>query len=342
MGIMTTFSSPLDGSRRSRIGMQTLLRGEPLANKGIRAREREGISMHAVRNLVFAALAAGSAAVFANPTWAADAACPAGALGVSKVVEVDTTGGPWFGSPKGDPNFLAPKEVVLTFDDGPSPQDTREVLAALAKECTKATFFVVGEMVALHPEIVKEVAEQGHTIGTHTWSHPNLAKLSLDDVKREVEATFDAAQKASPEPIAPFFRYPYLSSSKTTVDYMKSRNIAQFAVDIDSQDWRVRSSKPVVARVMAGLKARGRGIILMHDIHKWSADAVPTLLARLKAGGYKVVQLKAKTPVELIADVSPPVKKPQHRATRKRSKATAWKWKARRRKMALRYRKPPA
>jgi peptidoglycan/xylan/chitin deacetylase (PgdA/CDA1 family) len=135
--------------------------------------------------------------IVSNSSVLAGDACPTGALGVSRISEVDTTGGPWYGAPNGDPNFLAPGEVVLTFDDGPSPKDTREVFAALAKECTKATFFVVGEMVALYPEIVKEVAEQGHTIGTHTWSHPNLAKLSLPDVTREIEATFDAAQKAS-------------------------------------------------------------------------------------------------------------------------------------------------
>ena len=227
-----------------------------------------------------------------------------------EILEVDTTGGPWYGEPNGDPNFLAPGEVVLTFDDGPSPNDTREVIAALAKECTKATFFVVGEMVALYPEIVKEVAEQGHTIGTHTWSHRNLARLSLPDVTREIEATFDAAQKASPEPVAPFFRYPYLSSSKLAVDYLKSRNIGQFAIDIDSSDWRVRSSKGVVTRVMAGLKKKGRGIILMHDIHKWTADALPELLAEIRAGGYKVVQLKPKAALRLIADVSSPATRP--------------------------------
>lgn len=295
---------------------------------------------HLILTMLCAALIAPAAGVRAQ---AGQDTCPASTLGVSRIIDVDTTGGPWFGKPHGDPNFLAPKEVVLTFDDGPSP-DTRKILAALAKECTKATFFVVGEMVALHPEIVKEVAEQGHTIGIHSWSHPNLARLPLKDVEEEVEATFDAAQKASPEPIAPFFRYPYLSSSKTTVDYMKSRNIGQFAVDIDSQDWRVRSSKPVIARIMAGLKARGRGIILMHDIHKWTADALPTLLAQLKAGGYKVVQLKAKTPLQLIADVAPPVKttkKAQTRSAHKRSKVTAWKLKHRNR-MAQQVRKPSA
>jgi peptidoglycan/xylan/chitin deacetylase (PgdA/CDA1 family) len=275
-----------------------------------------------------------AACTAASPASAADSeACPAGALGVSRTIEVDTTGGPWFGKPHGDPNFLAPNEVVLTFDDGPSPTNTRKVLEALAKECTKATFFVVGEMAVLHPEVIKEEVEQGHTIGTHTWTHPNLARRSLEDVKREVEATFDIAQKASPKPIAPFFRYPYLSSSETTVDYFKSRNIGQFAVDIDSQDWRVRSSKPVIARVMAGLKARGRGIILMHDIHKWTADAIPQLLAKLKAAGYKVVHLKAKEPIDLVADVAPPDKPVRHKLKRKRSKTAGWK--LRRKKMAL-------
>jgi peptidoglycan/xylan/chitin deacetylase (PgdA/CDA1 family) len=187
--------------------------------------------------------------IVSNSSVLAGDACPADTLGVSRILEVDTNGGPWYGAPNGDPNFLAPGEVVLTFDDGPSPKDTREVLAALAKECTKATFFVVGEMVALYPEIVKEVAEQGHTIGTHTWSHPNLARLSLPDDTREIEATFDAAQKASPEPVAPFFRYPYLSSSKLTVDYLKSRNIGQFAIDIVSSDWRVGPPTSSAARL---------------------------------------------------------------------------------------------
>ena len=295
--------------------------------------------MQAARSLTLAALAAATVAFAANLVEAGERVCAPGTLGISRTIEVDTTGGPWIGAPKGDPDFLRPKEVVLTFDDGPSPANTRKILAALAKECTTATFFVVGEMIVVHPEVVKEIAEQGHTIGTHTWTHPNLARRALDDVKHEVEATFNEAQKASPTPIAPFFRYPYLSSSDATETYMKSRNIAQFAVDIDSQDWRVRSSKPVLARVMAGLKARGRGIILMHDIHRWTADAVPQLLAQLKAGGYQVVQLKPKTSVDLIADVTPPEKPAHPQHARKRSRTASGKIQ---RKMALRTRKPSA
>lgn len=240
---------------------------------------------------------------------AAEETCPAGALGVSRTVEVDTTGGPWFGEPHGNRDFLAQGEVVLTFDDGPSARDTRTILAALAAECTKATFFVVGEMVAVHPEIVAETVAQGHTIGTHTWTHPNLAHLSKERAIQQIEATFNAAQNASPEPIAPFFRYPYLSSSKAMVEYLQSRNIGQFAIDIDSNDWRTRNPKAVINRVMAGLQRRGRGIILMHDIHKSTATALPGLLAQLKAKGYKVVALKAKSNLDLVADVTPPTKK---------------------------------
>jgi peptidoglycan/xylan/chitin deacetylase (PgdA/CDA1 family) len=87
------------------------------------------------------------------------------------------------------------------------------------------------------------------------------------NLTKEIEATFNAAQKAAGKPIAPIFRYPYLSSSQTSIDYLKERNIGQFAIDVDSNDWRVRSSKAVVTRIIAGLKKKGRGIILMHDIH---------------------------------------------------------------------------
>ena len=263
--------------------------------------------MRVAQKLSFVAWVSLASVMIAASPALADDACPAGTLGVSRIVEVDTTGGPWFGEPHGDRNLLAPGEVVLTFDDGPSPKDTRTILAALAKECTKATFFVVGSMVVQHPDVLAEVANQGHTIGTHTWSHANLAALPISQATQEIESAFNAAQKASPTPIAPFFRYPYLSSSKQTVDYLRSRNIGQFAVDIDSLDWRIHNSKALINKVMTGLKARGRGIILMHDIHKSTADALPELLSQIKAAGFKVVQLKPKAQIEMIADVTPPV-----------------------------------
>jgi peptidoglycan-N-acetylglucosamine deacetylase len=234
--------------------------------------------------------------------------CPPDALGVSRVVEIDTSGGPWFGAPLGDRELLVPGEVVLTFDDGPMPRSTRPILAALAAQCTRATFFMVGEMAAEHAEVVREVAEQGHTIGTHTWSHLNLKRLPDDKMKLQIEAAFTAVEKAAGVPIAPFFRYPYLSSSDTTVAYLQSRNIAQFAIDIDSFDWRSRNAPSVIKRVMSTLEQRGRGIILLHDIFPSTAAAVPALLKALKAKDYKVVHLRPAAAVQTLAGIEPPLK----------------------------------
>ncbi len=233
------------------------------------------------------------------------------ALGVARTIEIDATGGPWLGAPHGDPNLLQPGEVVLTFDDGPIPGTTRPILAALKAECTKATFLMVGQMASTYPDVVREVAAAGHTVGTHTWSHPNLALIAPARVVGQIEMAVNAVQKAAGAPIAPFFRYPYLSSTSATVAYLKKRNIAQLAIDIDSMDYLTRTPQRVVRGTMARLQAKGRGIILMHDIHAWTAKALPDLLALLKAGGYKVVHLQPKAPVEMleVAVASAPVKK---------------------------------
>src|SRR5262245_4647976 len=261
--------------------------------------------------------------------------CPPDALGVSRVAEIDTSGGPWFGEPLGERDLLVPGEVVLTFDDGPIPRSTRPILAALAAQCTRATFFMVGEMAAEHAEVVREVAEQGHTIGTHTWSHLNLKRLPDDKMKQQIEAAFMAVEKAAGVPIAPFFRYPYLSSSDATVAYLQSRNIAQFAIDIDSFDWRSRNASRVVQRVMSTLEQRGRGIILLHDIFPSTAAAVPALLKGLKDKGYKVVHLRPAAAVQTLAGFDPPAKEVKqgekvvrrvriHAKTRVTSKWLAW------------------
>jgi peptidoglycan/xylan/chitin deacetylase (PgdA/CDA1 family) len=192
------------------------------------------------------------------PGAAAENVCPPTALGVSRTAEIDTTGGPWFGSPRGDKDFLAPGEVVLTFDDGPTPRNSRTILAALAAHCTKATFFMLGEMAAEYPSLVKEIATLGHTIGTHTWSHPNLKRLSEEQARAQIESAFTVIEKAAEQPIAPFFRYPYLSENESALAHLQSRNVAQFAIDIDSFDWRTRSPQSVIARVMAGLERRGK------------------------------------------------------------------------------------
>ena len=272
---------------------------------------------------VLAAILCAVGVLLALPAVAsAEPTCAAGTLGVSRTAEIDATNGPWFGEPHGDRDFLARGEVVLTFDDGPAPRYTGPILAALAAQCTKATFFMVGEMAAEYPAAVREVMAQGHTIGTHTWSHLNLKRLSDEQFKMQIEAAFVATEKAAGQPIAPFFRYPYLSDLPATVSYLQSRNIAQFAIDIDSFDWRTRSPKSVIQRVMSALERRGRGIILLHDIHTSTAQALPELLSLLKAKGFKVVHLRPKATVQTLASYEAPPKEtksaaaPRHRVMR--------------------------
>jgi peptidoglycan/xylan/chitin deacetylase (PgdA/CDA1 family) len=226
------------------------------------------------------------------------------ALGVSRVVVVDTTGGPGFGFQQFKQlDFLTDKEVVLTFDDGPWPT-TPSVLKTLAEECTKAVFFPIGKHSTYHPEILKQVAAAGHTVGAHTWSHAHLdsKKLSEAQVKEEIEKGFSAIKLALGANPAPFFRFPALQHNPASVDYLGSRNIAMFSCDIDSFDYKSKDAAQIINTVMTKLDKQGKGIILMHDLQKHTAEALPTLLRRLKAGGYKVVQMKAKESLETLAE----------------------------------------
>src|SRR5450432_3255802 len=227
------------------------------------------------------------------------------ALGVSRVVEIDTTGGPGFGFEHFKQlDFLADKEVVLTFDDGPWPVNTPAVLKALADECTKAVFFPIGKHASYHPEILKQVAAAGHTVGAHTWSHANLntKKMTEQLAKDEVEKGFSAVKLALGAAPSPFFRFPELQHGPAAMAYLGSRNIAMFSCDVDSFDFRAKDATQIVNTVMTKIDKTGKGIILMHDFQKHTGEALPTLLRRLKAGGYKVVQMKARMPLQTLAE----------------------------------------
>ena len=226
------------------------------------------------------------------------------ALGVSRVVEIDTTGGPGFGFEHFKQlDFLTDKEVVLTFDDGPWPT-TPAVLKALADECVKAVFFPIGLHTTYHPEILKQVAAAGHTVGSHTWSHARLdsKKLTEQRAKEEIEKGFSAVKMALGAAPAPFFRFPALAHTQATLGYLGSRNIAMFSCDVDSNDFKSSGPDQVIQNVMTKLDKQGKGVILMHDLQKHTALALPTLLRRLKAGGYKVVQMKAKEQLETLPE----------------------------------------
>jgi peptidoglycan/xylan/chitin deacetylase (PgdA/CDA1 family) len=226
------------------------------------------------------------------------------ALGVERIVQIDTTGGPGFGFEHFKAyDFLREKEIVLTFDDGPWPGNTERVLKALADNCTKAIFFPIGKHAGYHPEILKQVAKAGHTIGSHTWSHKDLSKLSDDDAKAEIEKGIAAVSIAlGNKPVDPFFRFPALRHPPEMVKYVGTRNIGIFSTDMDSFDFKMRKPEQVIRSVMTKLAKHGKGIILMHDFQHATSEAVPELFKQLKAGGYKVVQVVGKTPVEPLPE----------------------------------------
>ena len=227
-------------------------------------------------------------------------------MGLARTVEIDTTGGPAFGSEHFKQyDFLRDKEVVLTFDDGPWPENTPMVIKALTDMCVKATFFEIGEHASWRPDISKMVAAAGMTIGSHTWSHKDLAKnpyaKDIEKAKDEIEMGVSAVHMAVDGPIAPFFRFPDLQQPADMMTYLGTRNIAIFSTDIDTFDFKIHKPEDVVKSAMTKLAKNGKGIVLMHDFQHGTAEALPELLRQLKAGGYKIVHMVAKQPVTTVS-----------------------------------------
>lgn len=248
-----------------------------------------------------ALLSAAAALLLASPGHAGQCS-PGAGLGVSRVIEIDTTAGPLYGDitryTKED-SFLGAKEVVLTFDDGPMPGLTPTILDTLDRYCTKATFFSVGQMAVAYPAGVREIVRRGHTLGSHTWSHPmSLPRLKAEQARDQIESGFAAVSLASGGRVAPFFRFPGLSDSQGLLGFLQERGIATFTVDVVSNDSYIADPSRLIQLTMDRLEARGKGIILFHDIKSSTARALPVILARLKERGYRVVHLRAKRSYE--------------------------------------------
>jgi peptidoglycan/xylan/chitin deacetylase (PgdA/CDA1 family) len=273
--------------------------------------------LSAAATIPVTAPAAGSAPTpAAMPPVQVTSSCPGNpdALGISRVVEVDTTGGPGFGFEHFKSyDFLREGEVVLTFDDGPWPKNTQAVLAALAFHCTKAIFFPIGLHATYNPQILKQVAAAGHAIGSHTWCHQDLSKTKGTclvngkrqsyeyDPRDEIEKGISAVHWAVGGPTAPYFRFPALRQPPELIEYLGKRNIAIFSADLDSFDFKMRKPEQVRQSVMAKLKKHGKGIVLVHDFQHATAEAAADLLKDLKVAGYKIVFMKPKFPVTTIA-----------------------------------------
>jgi peptidoglycan/xylan/chitin deacetylase (PgdA/CDA1 family) len=206
---------------------------------------------------------------------------------------------------------LADKEMVITFDDGPLPPWSTRILDTLSSQCVKATFFLVGEMARNFPKVVQRIHEDGHTIGTHSEDHPlRFYKLSDNDLRWEIdEGIADvAAAVGNTQDVAPFFRIPGFGRSEQVEDALGARKLVTFSADVVADDWHRRiTPSQIIVRAMKRLEERGKGILLLHDIHKATAAALPRLLEALKKDGFKVVQMVAPNgaPVASSTDSKP-------------------------------------
>ncbi len=220
------------------------------------------------------------------------------AMGVSRVVEIDTTSGPGFGSQHFKTfDFLRDHEVALTFDDGPWPT-TPIVLKALADQCLRATFFPIGKHATYHPDILKQVVAAGHTVGSHTWSHADLQavmkKSGQDAAIEEIEKGMSAVRMMAGAQMAPFFRFPDLRHPPEMLTYLGGRNVASFSTDIDSFDFKIKKPEELTKSIIGKLNKNGKGIILMHDFQKVTSIALPQILGELQKNGFKVVHMVPK------------------------------------------------
>lgn len=239
-------------------------------------------------------------------TAAAQGTCPTDPAyaAATRVVTVPTENGPAFGTmqyPQTVP--LGPREVALTFDDGPHPDNTIRILDILDRHCIKATFFMVGYYANKHPEIVREVAARGHIIGTHTWLHPNsLRQLSAAQAKREIRRGFEAVEAALADApaqdrdrLAPFFRFPGLNDSPALIHWLGERHVATFSCEFGADDWKPIGSAEVRRRAIRNIASVGRGILILHDTKPRTADMLSAFIVTMREQGYSFVQLAAET-----------------------------------------------
>lgn len=239
---------------------------------------------------------------FAVHAAAAAEDCPGhpNALGTSRTLVVDPREHPRIGTMQYPETLpLADHEVVLTFDDGPLPRNSNRILDILAAECVKATFFTVGNMARAYPEGVRRLFAEGHTIGTHTQDHPlTMNHMSVERAKQEIDGGIASAKAAlgdHADALAPFLRIPGLLRADDVEQYAAEQGIQVWSADFVADDWRHISSQRVYDLAIQRLEARGKGIVLLHDIQARTVAALPRILETLKARGYRIVHVVPAT-----------------------------------------------
>ena len=183
---------------------------------------------------------------------------------------------------------VANKTIALTFDDGPGPY-TAHLLDILDQYGAKATFFLIGSKVSGQASVVRSIQARGHQLGNHSWSHPELPKLSVDQIAGEIDRTNEAIRQATG--VKPsILRPPYGAVNGVVLEQLRLRNMSSILWSVDTRDWADRNSQIVCSRAVAG--ARPGAVILMHDIHQTSVNAVPCILSSLKQQGYSFVTIQ--------------------------------------------------
>jgi len=227
--------------------------------------------------------------------------CPGNpdALGTARILALDPATMPPIGRKQFPQTLpLAPREVVLTFDDGPWPGTTPRVLDALKHECVRATFFLIGRNAAANAALARRELVEGHTVAHHTYSHPLLDRMPLAAAEAEIDRGFGAVDtalygRAEANPVTPFFRFPGFASSRALLAELARRRILVFGADLWASDWNPMSPEQELALVTARLTAAGGGIVLFHDTKKETAAMIPAFLRALKSRGYGVVHVVA-------------------------------------------------
>ncbi|MCD3400594.1 polysaccharide deacetylase family protein [Streptococcus equi subsp. zooepidemicus] len=177
------------------------------------------------------------------------------------------------------------KLVALTFDDGPDPVTTPQVLDILAKYQAKGTFFMMGSKVVGHEALVKKVSAAGHDVENHSWDHPDLTTLTVDQIQTQINTTNQAIEKAcGKRPV--YLRPPYGATNDVV---RRASGLKEMLWTVDTRDWENRNIAAIMANVKQQLQPGG--VVLMHDIHQTSVDALPSIMEYLKAEGYKCVTL---------------------------------------------------
>ena len=218
------------------------------------------------------------------------------AIGTSRVITIDPSDYQRLGTLNYKQTLpLDDHEVVLTFDDGPLPPYSNQVLDILSSQCVKAVFFLVGEMAKAYPALVRRIHDEGHTIGSHSQDHPlRFDRISDEKVRWEIDAGIDNVSAALGDGggLAPFFRIPGFGRTDVVESELAARSLVVFSTDTVADDWhRHISPSQIIARAMSRLEAKGKGMLLLHDIHPWTVAALPGLLKALKDKGFHIVQV---------------------------------------------------